>query len=224
MMQAEFAKYFDSTILRQNATAKEIIALCEDSMKYNFASVCVNPYYVKFAAETLRGAETEVCTVLGFPLGANLVSIKVAEADDALCDGASELDMVVNLGAYFSGDYKTVYKEIEVLAEMSHFNGAILKVIIETALLTDEQKKELCKISIESGADFVKTSTGFSTSGANIADIALMKNAVGSKAKVKASGGIKNYEFVKELISAGADRIGTSSAVAIMEEFIKERL
>lgn len=219
MTKEEFAKYFDSTILRQDAKASEIKSLCEDAALHGFASVCVNPYYVKYAADILKGASSAVCTVIGFPLGANLVSTKVSEADDALCDGAGELDMVVNLGAYFSGDYKNVYKEIEVLSEMAHFNGAILKVIIETALLTNEQKLELSRIASEYGADFVKTSTGFAKSGATAEDVKLMKSAIGKNTQVKASGGIKTYSFVKELIEAGATRIGTSSAVEILKEF-----
>ena len=219
MTKNELAKFFDSTILKQNATQNEIVKLCEDALKYGFASVCVNPYYVKLASQLLQGADTAICTVIGFPLGANLVSTKVSEADDALCDGASELDMVVNLSAYFSGDLQTVYKEIEILAEMAHLNSAILKVIIETALLNHNQKKELSKIASDYGADFVKTSTGFSTSGAKIEDIISMKSSISKKCLVKASGGIKTLEFVEQLIDAGANRIGTSSAASIIEEF-----
>jgi deoxyribose-phosphate aldolase len=210
------ASLIDHTLLKPEATRSDIARICAEARQFEFASVCINPYWVRFSAEALAGSRVRVCTVIGFPLGANETRTKVFEAELALSEGASELDMVQNIGALRSQQHDQVQKEIAGLARLSHEHGAILKVILETCLLTDDEKVTACRIAKEAGADFVKTSTGFSNSGATVEDIQLMREAVGESLGVKASGGIRTLESVRAMVAAGATRIGTSSGVAIL--------
>jgi deoxyribose-phosphate aldolase len=193
--------------------------LCEEAREYGFASVCVNPCYVSHCAEQLRGSAVKVCTVIGFPLGANCSETKASEAERAVRDGATEVDMVMNVGALKSGRDELVESDIRAVADAAHKGGAICKVILETALLDDDQTKRACQAARRAQADFVKTSTGFSTGGATVEDVALMARAVeGTKMGVKASGGIRNYEVARRMIQAGATRIGASAGVRIVQE------
>ncbi|WP_155287868.1 deoxyribose-phosphate aldolase [Lacticaseibacillus zhaodongensis] len=217
-MSKSLAKYIDHTQLQPDATRMDIIKLLVEAQQYDFASVCVNPYWVSLAAEELRNSDVNVCTVIGFPLGATTTAAKVAEANAALADGAVELDMVINIGALRSGDYPVVQRDIAAVAAAVHAQGALLKVIIEAALLTDEEKVTACQLSEAGEADFVKTSTGFAKGGATVHDVALMKKTVGNRLQVKAAGGIHSYRDAEELIAAGADRLGVSAGVKIMEE------
>ncbi|MEW6208002.1 MAG: deoxyribose-phosphate aldolase [Acidobacteriota bacterium] len=212
------ALYIDHTLLKPDATRDEILKLCEEGARYGFASVCINPVWVREAACALRGSGVKVCTVIGFPLGANAPDTKAYEARRALFDGASELDMVINIGALKSGDYALVRRDIAGVVEVAREAGSMVKVIIETALLTDEEKIKACEIARDAGADFVKTSTGFSKGGATAADIALMRKTVGSLMGVKASGGVKDLKQAQEMIRAGATRIGASVGVKIVQE------
>lgn len=212
-----FSKYFDHTILKADATEKEIINLCEEAKKYNFASVCVNPCYVKKCVEILKESDVDVCTVVGFPLGSMITESKLFETEQALKDNADEIDMVINIGKLKDKDYDYVKNEINLLKKAC--GNKILKVIIETCLLTDEEKIKACELSKEAGADFVKTSTGMSKAGAKKEDIILMKKVVGNDLGVKASGGIKDLNSAKIMIDAGATRIGCSSTVNIMEDY-----
>jgi deoxyribose-phosphate aldolase len=180
--------------------------------------VCINPCWVRLAVEELSATSVRVCTVVGFPLGANETRTKIAEADTALAQGAKELDMVQNIGALRSRNYHLVYKEIADLADIAHASGAILKVILETSLLTDEEKERACRLTVDAKADFVKTSTGFSAAGATVEDITLMRNIVGDQLGVKASGGVRTLAALRNMVNAGASRIGTSSGVSILEE------
>jgi deoxyribose-phosphate aldolase len=180
--------------------------------------VCINPCWVRLAVEELSATSVRVCTVVGFPLGANETRTKIAEADIALAQGAKELDMVQNIGALRSRNYHLVYKEIADLADIAHASGAILKVILETSLLTDEEKERACRLAVDAKADFVKTSTGFSAAGATVEDITLMRNIVGDQLGVKASGGVRTLATLRNMVNAGASRIGTSSGVSILEE------
>ena len=189
--------------------------LIEEATEHDFASVCVNPTWVAFAAQALKGTDVKVCTVIGFPLGANTPEVKAFEAEDAIQNGADEIDMVINIGALKSQDYELVEKDIRAVVEAA--KGTLVKVIIETCLLTDDEKVKACQIAQKAGADFVKTSTGFSTGGATVADVALMRKTVGPNMGVKASGGARSYEDALAFIKAGATRIGASSGVAIME-------
>lgn len=213
----EIASLIDHTILKPDATADEVSKICTEARKYNFASVCINPFWVPFVAKLLKGSPVKVCTVIGFPLGANTTDIKVTETQNAVLCGAEEVDMVINVGALKSGDYEFVERDIRCVAQAAHRGGAILKVIIETALLDDQQKAMACTLAKLAGADFVKTSTGFAKSGATAADIALMRSIVGPGMGVKASGGIRSLEDVKTMEAAGASRIGASASVKIME-------
>ena len=208
------AKYIDHTILKPIAQRKDIEKLCKEAKEYNFASVCVNPCWVSYASQLLKGSDVKVCTVIGFPLGANDSKVKAFEAKTAIEQGASEVDMVINIGALKAGEYDIVKQDIESVRKASA--GKILKVIIETSYLTDEEKQKVCEICAEVGADFVKTSTGFSESGATAHDVALMAAAAGSKVKVKASGGIRTREDALKMIEAGASRLGTSSGIKIV--------
>ena len=212
-----FSKYFDHTILKADATEKEIINLCEEAKKYNFASVCVNPCYVKKCVEILKETDVDVCTVVGFPLGSMSTESKLFETEQALKDNADEIDMVINIGKLKDKDYDYVKNEINLLKKAC--GNKILKVIIETCLLTDEEKIKACELSKEAGADVVKTSTGMSKAGAKKEDIILMKKVVGNDLGVKASGGIKDLNSAKIMIDAGATRIGCSSTVNIMEDY-----
>lgn len=206
----------DHTILKADAKEEDVLRIIEEAKKYEFFSVCINPCWVALAKEHLAGTSVDVCTVIGFPLGANTSEVKAYEATDAINNGATEVDMVINVGALKSKQYKKVLKDIQAVVEAAK-GKALVKVIIETALLTDEEKIKVCELAKEAGADFVKTSTGFSTGGATVADVTLMRETVGPDMGVKASGGIHNEAEAKAMIDAGATRIGTSAGVAIME-------
>ena len=212
------ARFIDHTLLKPEATTQQIEQLCREALTYNFASVCINPTYVKLAAELLHGSDVDVCTVVGFPLGANITATKVFETEQALHDGATEIDMVINIGALKSGNEALVEHDIAEIVSKSHNRGAICKVIIETALLTEEEKIKACQLAKKVGADFVKTSTGFSSSGANVDDVALMRRTVGPDIGVKASGGIRTLADAKNMIAAGANRLGVSAGVKIVKE------
>ncbi|WP_444644745.1 deoxyribose-phosphate aldolase [Caproiciproducens sp. R1] len=212
----ELETYIDHTLLKPNATKGQIETLCTEARQHHFASVCVNSYYVPLANTLLKDSGVTVCCVVGFPLGAMSTQGKAFEAKQAVQDGAGEVDMVINIGALLDGDYETVLQDIRAVVREAH-PKALLKVIIETCLLNDEQKGKACELAVEAGADFVKTSTGFSTGGATVHDVELMKRAVQGKAKVKASGGVRTYEDAMNMIHAGADRIGTSNGVKMME-------
>ena len=208
-------KYIDHTLLKPDASQEQIETLIEEAKKYDFASVCVNPTWVSFAAQALKGTDVKVCTVIGFPLGANTPELKAFETSDAIQNGANEIDMVINIGSLKSQNFDLVEKDIRAVVEAA--KGTLVKVIIETCLLTDDEKVKACQIAQKAGADFVKTSTGFSTGGATVADVALMRKTVGPDMGVKASGGARSYEDALAFIKAGATRIGASSGVAIME-------
>lgn len=211
----ELAKYIDNTLLKPAATAQDIEKLCRESVEMGFASVCVNPVYVELAARLLAGSGVKTCTVIGFPLGANTSAAKAFEAEKAVEDGADELDMVLSIGALRAGNDKAVREDIEAVVQAGQ--GKLVKVIIETGLLTDEEKTRACTLAVEAGADFVKTCTGFSGGAANVHDIALMRATVGTDIGVKASGGVRTREDALALIEAGATRIGTSSGQAIVQ-------
>ncbi len=208
----------DHTLLKPEATQGEIARLCQEARHFGFASVCIHPYWVPFAVGTLQDQSARLCTVIGFPLGANRSQTKIAEAREALTDGARELDMVINIGALRSGFRDVVREEIAALAEIAHERGALLKVILETCLLTQDEKAAACEAAVEAHADFVKTSTGFSASGATEADVKLLRETVGNALGVKASGGIRTEETLRRMVLAGANRIGTSSGVSILRE------
>lgn len=210
------ARKIDHTLLKPEATTDDITALCEEAKKYQFASVCVNPGYVSLCSELLKGSGVKVCTVIGFPLGATTTETKRYEAEQAIKNGAEEIDMVINVGQLKQGNYDYVFNDVNQVVLAAKKNGDICKVILETALLTDEQKIKACIICKHAGADFVKTSTGFSKGGATVGDIALMKYVVGSSVGVKASGGIRSREDANAMIASGADRIGASASVKIV--------
>src|SRR5918993_1936629 len=214
----EWPGLIDHTLLKPEATDEDIKKLCQEAASYRFASVCVNPTWVRVAACNLRGSGIPVCTVTGFPLGATLPDVKAYEARRAILDGARELDMVINVGALKSGDDCLVEHDIRSVAEVAHEYDAICKVIIETALLTDDEKVRACLAAKKAGADFVETSTGFSKGGATVADIELMRRVVGSELGVKASGGVKGLEDARKMVEAGATRIGASVGVKIAQE------
>lgn len=213
---SNIASYIDHTLLKPESTKEQVIQLCKEAAEYEFASVCVNPSYVETAAAELKDSKVKVCTVIGFPLGASTSETKAFETKDAIAKGAEEIDMVVNIGAIKSGDSELVKKDIQAVVEAAK-GKAIVKVIIEASLLTDEEKVLASRLSKEAGADFVKTSTGFSTGGATVADVKLMRETVGSELGVKASGGVRSLEDVQNMIDAGASRIGASSGVQIMQ-------
>jgi deoxyribose-phosphate aldolase len=217
------AALIDHTVLRPDATEADVVTICDEALQWRFASVCVNPYWVPLCSERLAGSAVRVCTVIGFPLGANTTAVKLREIEVALEQGARELDMVQNVGALRFGQTAYVQDEIAELAKAAHAGGALLKVIIETALLNDKEKRAACVTSLHAGADFVKTSTGFAKSGANVADVALMRASVGPTLGVKASGGVKTWDALRTMVEAGATRIGTSSGVAILEEMVSSR-
>jgi deoxyribose-phosphate aldolase len=216
-IDASIARLIDHTILKPDATRADVVKVCQEARKYQFASVCVNPYWVPLVAAELAGSPVKVCTVVGFPLGATTTESKIAETEAALRVGAQEIDMVMNVGALRSGDQEAVKQDIHGVAEASHRAGAILKVILETALLDDNQKATACTLAKLAGADFVKTSTGFGPSGATAHDVALMRLVVGPDMGVKASGGIRTLEDVRKMAAAGATRIGASASVKIVE-------
>ena len=214
----QIASLIDHTLLRADATSAEIAKLCAEARKYGFASVCVNPYWVPLAARELKASAVKVCTVIGFPLGASATEIKVEEAAEAIANGASEVDMVLNIGELKGGNRDAVERDIAAVAKCAHERRSILKVILETALLNDEQKILASQIAKAAGADFVKTSTGFSTGGATVPDVELMRKTVGPEMGVKASGGIRTLDDVKKMVAAGATRIGASAGVQIIEQ------
>jgi deoxyribose-phosphate aldolase len=214
----DWASLIDHTLLKPEASEADIKKLCNEAIQFGFASVCVNPAWVKRASEYLRGSSVPVCTVIGFPLGATLSDVKAYEARRAIFNGAREVDMVINIGALKSGDDCTVEDDIRAVSEAAHENGVLCKVIIETALLTDEEKVRACLASKNAGADFVKTSTGFAKGGATVEDVALMRRTVGHALGVKASGGVKGIEDARAMFEAGATRIGASVGVKIAQE------
>jgi deoxyribose-phosphate aldolase len=216
--EQRLASMIDHTNLRPEATQDQIIHLCQEAREFGFATVVVNPAYVELAGSELAGSKVKVAAVAGFPLGATLSSVKRFEADEALKLGAREIDMVLNLGALKSGNRAVVESDIRSVAEVTHERSGLLKVILETGLLSEDEKKLACELSVRAGADFVKTSTGFLGGGATVADVRLMRRIVGPNIGVKASGGIRSAADAKAMIEAGANRIGTSSGVKIMEE------
>lgn len=207
------ASYIEHTLLKPEATIEDIIKLCEEAEQYKFAAVCVNPIYVDLAAHRLSGTGVKTATVIGFPLGATFTASKVAEAKEAVLRKANELDMVINIGAAKAGLWEAVTDDIKQVVEVA--DGAAVKVIIETGLLTDDEKRRACQAVMEAGAQFVKTSTGFTPGGATVEDIRLLKQVAGDKIGIKASGGIRTLEQAKELIAAGATRLGTSAGIVI---------
>lgn len=207
-------KYIDHTILKPETTQEQVEKILSEAKEYDFASVCVNPTWVSLAAESLKDSDVKVCTVIGFPLGANTSAVKAFETEDAIANGADEIDMVINIGALKAGNDALVLDDIKAVVDAS--GDKLVKVIIETCLLTDDEKVRACQLSKEAGADYVKTSTGFSSGGATVADVALMRKTVGPDMGVKASGGARSYEDAIAFIEAGASRIGASSGVAIM--------
>lgn len=219
-MTRNYAAMIDHTLLKADATRDQVAKICEEAKQYVFASVCVNPTWVKYSAELLAGTEVKVCTVIGFPLGASTSAVKAFETKDAIENGAGEIDMVINIGALKAGEFDLVRDDIKAVVDAA--NGTLVKVIIETCLLTDEEKVKACELSVEAGADFVKTSTGFSTGGATAEDIALMRKTVGPDLGVKASGGVRSLEDMNTMIENGATRIGASSGVAIMNGLTSE--
>ncbi len=212
----DLAQWIDHTLLRPDATEADIAQLCDEAQQYKFYSVCVNPYWVAYAANALVGSEIKVCAVAGFPLGANSAGVKRFEAQRAVQDGAAEIDMVINVGALKSGLFSDVETDIKTTAEITHLAGGKLKVILETGLLNDLEKETACRICIGAGVDFVKTSTGFAKGGATVEDIQLMRRIVGPKMGVKASGGVRTYDDAIRMIEAGATRIGASASIAIV--------
>jgi len=216
------ARLIDHTILKPEATRDEVKQVCAEAVQFEFASVCVNSFWTKFVADELRNSPVKVCTVAGFPLGAAGTAAKVAETLAALRDGAEEIDMVINIGALCGGERDVVKSDILGVVAASHGHGAIVKAIIETALLDDARKTLACRLAQDAGADFVKTSTGFSMAGATAADVTLMRRAVGKSMGVKASGGIRTLADLKAMVAAGATRIGASSSVRIVQETARE--
>ena len=212
----ELAKYIDHTLLKPESTREDILRVCEEAKHYNTASVCVNPFWIGFVAEQLKGTDIKPCCVIGFPLGATLPEVKAFETTAAIRDGAKEVDMVINVGALRGAEYDTVYEDIKAVVDAAA-GKALVKVIIETCLLTDEQKVTACELAKKAGADFVKTSTGFSTGGAKVEDIRLMRKTVGPEMGVKASGGVRTKADAEAMIDAGATRIGASSSKKIIE-------
>lgn len=215
-MTQNVAGLIDHTLLKADATKEQIKVLCEEAREYNFASVCVNPTWVKYASELLQGSEVKVCTVIGFPLGASTPETKAFETKDAICNGAHEVDMVINIGALKDKDDELVERDIRAVVAAAT-GKALSKVIIETSLLTEEEKVRACELAVKAGTDFVKTSTGFSTGGATVEDVALMRKTVGSNIGVKASGGVRNTSDAEKIVEAGASRIGASAGVSIVK-------
>jgi deoxyribose-phosphate aldolase len=218
---ADMAAMIDHTLLKPNGTEEQIRQLCAEAREFSFATVCVNPAWVPLCAELLRGTPVQVCTVIGFPLGATLPEVKAFEAQRCANLGATELDMVINVGALKSRRYDVVEEDIAAVVDAAHGQGASVKVIIEAAYLTDEEKVEACVLSKAAGADYVKTSTGFAATGATVEDVALMRRVVGPEMGVKAAGGVKTAEDAKAMIAAGATRIGASASVKILSELKK---
>lgn len=214
----DLARYIDHTLLKPEATTRQITQLCQEAIHFNFASVCVNPTHVRLCSQLLYGTEVKTCTVIGFPLGANTPEVKSFETRQAINDGATEVDMVINIGALKSGDLGLVERDIAMVTRTAHQNGALCKVIIETSKLTDEEKITACQLAKAAGADYVKTSTGFGGGGATVEDVALMRSVVGPNMGVKASGGVRNASDAKNMLAAGATRLGASAGVKIIKE------
>jgi deoxyribose-phosphate aldolase len=217
-LEVGFAGLIDHTLLKPEASREDIKKLCQEAVRFGFASVCINPWNVPLAAESVRGSNVKVCTVIGFPLGATLPQVKIQEAEEAIKLGAQEVDMVINIGALKSGQDEVVESDIHGVVQAAHRGGAICKVIFETSLLTSDEKVRAAIASKKAGADFVKTSTGFSTGGATAEDVALMRAVVGKDMGVKASGGVRTLDDVKKMVCAGATRIGASASVKIMQQ------
>ena len=217
MKRDELARLIDHTMLKPDAMPAEIEQLCDEAIHYHFASVCVNPSYVPLAAAKLAETEVAVCTVVGFPLGATTTTAKICEAEQALKDGATELDMVLRIGALKAGQRTIVRDDIAAVADAVHEGGGLVKVIIETALLTEEEKALACELAREADADYVKTSTGFASAGARVDDVRLMRETVGPQMGVKAAGGIHSYEEAAAMVNAGASRLGASAGIQIIE-------
>ncbi len=221
---AELARWIDHTLLKPEATAMQVRDLCIEAIRYEFASVCVNPVYLPLVVDLLADSPVIPCTVVGFPLGAATSSLKLVEALSCLERGARELDMVIHVGALKGGDYERVFGEIRSVVEVAHSHQALVKVIIENALLTRREKIIACLLSKAAGADYVKTSTGFAASGATVEDVDLMRRVVGDQMGVKAAGGIRSYQDAQAMIAAGASRLGTSAGVRIMQEALVEEV
>ncbi|MDW8801996.1 deoxyribose-phosphate aldolase [Clostridium sp. A1-XYC3] len=216
----EIQKYIDHTILKPEATEEEVTKLCKEAKEYKFASVCVNPYYTALVKENLKGTGVKTCVVIGFPLGANTKEVKAFETENAIGNGAEEVDMVINIGALKDKKYSVVEEDIKAVVDKAK-GKALVKVIIETCLLSREEIIKACELSVKAGADFVKTSTGFSSDGAKVENVALMRKTVGSGVGVKASGGIRDFKTAMAMVEAGANRIGASAGIKIVEESTK---
>ena len=211
-----YNKMIDHTVLKADTPLETVKRICDEAMEYGFASVCINPCHVAYCADYLKDSDVNVCTVIGFPLGANTSAVKAFETKDAIANGADEIDMVMNIGALKDKNYDLVRDEVKAVVEAA--NGTLVKVILETCLLTEDEIKKACELCVEAKADYVKTSTGFSTRGATIEDVQIMKAAVHGKAKVKAAGGVRTHEDMVKIVEAGADRIGTSAGCSLVEK------
>ena len=219
----KLAKFFDHTNVHANADIAQMTKLCDEARQLNTMMAAINPYWVPFCKKQLEGTDIHVGAAIGFPLGQNTIETKVFETNDSLAKGADEIDYMINLSAVKAGNWDYVEKEMREITEASHKGGVPCKVILETCFLEDDEKRRICEIAVKTGIDYVKTSTGYTDKGATVEDVKLMKSVVGDKVKVKASGGIRDWPTCKAMIEAGAQRIGTSSSVNIMEEFKKER-
>lgn len=211
-----YNKMIDHTVLKADTPLETVKRICDEAMEYGFASVCINPCHVVYCADYLKDSDVNVCTVIGFPLGANTSAVKAFETKDAIANGADEIDMVMNIGALKDKNYDLVRDDVKAVVEAA--NGTLVKVILETCLLTEDEIKKACELCVEAKADYVKTSTGFSTRGATIEDVQIMKAAVQGKAKVKAAGGVRTHEDMVKIVEAGADRIGTSAGCSLVEK------
>ena len=211
-----YNKMIDHTVLKADTPLETVKRICDEAMEYGFASVCINPCHVAYCADYLKDSDVNVCTVIGFPLGANTSAVKAFETKDAIANGADEIDMVMNIGALKDKNYDLVRDDVKAVVEAA--NGTLVKVILETCLLTEDEIKKACELCVEAKADYVKTSTGFSTRGATIEDVRIMKEAVHGKAKVKAAGGVRTPEDMVKIVAAGADRIGTSAGCSLVKK------
>lgn len=211
-----YNKMIDHTVLKADTPLETVKRICDEAMEYGFASVCINPCHVAYCADYLKDSDVNVCTVIGFPLGANTSAVKAFETKDAIANGADEIDMVMNIGALKDKNYDLVRDDVKAVVEAA--NGTLVKVILETCLLTEDEIKKACELCVEAKADYVKTSTGFSTRGATIEDVRIMKEAVHGKAKVKAAGGVRTPEDMVKIVAAGADRIGTSEGCSLVKK------
>lgn len=211
-----YNKMIDHTVLKADTPLETVKRICDEAMEYGFASVCINPCHVAYCADYLKDSDVNVCTVIGFPLGANTSAVKAFETKDAIASGADEIDMVMNIGALKDKNYDLVRNDVKAVVEAA--NGTLVKVILETCLLTEDEIKKACELCVEAKADYVKTSTGFSTRGATIEDVQIMKAAVQGKAKVKAAGGVRTHEDMVKIVEAGADRIGTSAGCSLVDK------